>query len=61
MRKQPRIDAQVAEAAKLYATGLSVAAVGGALNLSPSTIWRTLTPRDVPMRALTRRSSEQRS
>ena len=51
MRKQPLTEAQVAEAIRLYSAGLSVTAVGAALNLNPSTIWRTLTARDVAMRS----------
>lgn len=50
MRKQPLTDAEVAEASELYAAGLSVTQVGAALNLNPSTIWRTLTAGGVVMR-----------
>jgi hypothetical protein len=51
MRKQPLTEPQIAEATRLYATGLSVAAVGAALKLNPSTIWRTLTACGVEMRS----------
>lgn len=50
MRKQPLTTTEVAEATRLYAAGLSVTAIGAALNLNPSTIWRTLTTRGVAMR-----------
>jgi hypothetical protein len=50
LRKQPLTETEVAKAIRLHASGLSVAAVGGALNLNPSAIWRTLTARGVAMR-----------
>jgi hypothetical protein len=50
MHKQPLTQAQVAEAIRLYSAGRSVAAVGAALSLNPSTIWRTFTAHGVAMR-----------
>lgn len=50
MRKPPLAEAQIAEATRLYGAGLSVTAVGAALNLNPSTIWRTLISRGVKIR-----------
>jgi hypothetical protein len=58
MRQRSLTETEVTEAIRLYAAGLSVAAVGGALNLNPSTIWRTLTACGVTMRPARNRGSQ---
>lgn len=49
-RHQPMTLEQIAEAALLYESGLSVAAVGLRLGIPPRTVHRTLTREGVPMR-----------
>lgn len=49
-RRQPFSERQVDEAARLYASGLSVAAIGLRLEAHPSTVWRTLKARGVTLR-----------
>ena len=50
MRRQPFSDEEVNEAARLYASGLSVAAIGLRLGAHPSKVWRALKARGVPLR-----------
>lgn len=50
MRKQPLTGDDVALAAELYHSGLSLAAVAEQLETHPSTIWRTLTRAGVRLR-----------
>jgi hypothetical protein len=50
MRRQPFSDQEVSEAARLYAAGLSVAAIGLRLGAHPSKVWRALVARGVALR-----------
>lgn len=50
MRRQPFLDQEVDEAARLYASGLSVAAIGLRLGAHPSKVWRALRARGVTLR-----------
>lgn len=50
MRRQPLSEPEVDEAVRLYASGLSVAAVGLRIGANPSTVWRALRARGVALR-----------
>ena len=49
-RRQPFSEQKVDEAIRLYASGLSVAAIGSRLGVHPTTMWRTLRARGVVLR-----------
>jgi hypothetical protein len=50
MRRQPFSHQEVNEAVRLYAAGLSVAAIGSLLGAHPSKVWRALRARGVVLR-----------
>jgi hypothetical protein len=50
MRRQPFSEQEVSEAAQLYASGLSIAAVGLRLEAHPSKVWRALRAQGVALR-----------
>lgn len=50
MRRQPFSEQDVDEATRLYASGLSVAAVGLRLGAHPSKVWRALRAQGVALR-----------
>jgi hypothetical protein len=50
MRRQPFSKQDVDEAVRLYASGLSVAAIGSRLDAHPSKVWRALKARSVVLR-----------
>lgn len=50
MRRQPFSDQTMDEAARLYASGLSVAVIGLRLGAHPSKVWMAWKARGVPLR-----------
>ena len=50
MRRQPFSEQELDEAVRLYASGLSTAAIGAQLGAHPSKVWRALRARGVALR-----------